>query len=80
MGIASTFRDVCLAVSALRLLDGDPTVKVVVVAAHNWHIKKAPEHAADGCSIRSDATWPLHSVKAIGRSGLVSVDCTSLIR
>lgn len=40
--VASTFRDVYLAESVLRLLDQDPTARVVV-AAHNWHIKKSPE-------------------------------------
>lgn len=47
MGIASTFRDLHLADSVLRLLDADPAAKVVL-AAHNWHIKKAPERAEDG--------------------------------
>ena len=47
MGIASTFRDVYLAESVLRLLDADPAAKVVI-AAHNWHIKKAPERGEDG--------------------------------
>lgn len=40
--VASTFRDVYLAESVLRLLNQDPTARVVV-AAHNWHIKKSPE-------------------------------------
>ena len=47
MGIASTFRDTYLADSILRLLDQDPTAKVVL-AAHNWHIKRAPERGEDG--------------------------------
>ena len=47
MGIASTFRDVYLAESVLRSLNEDPAAKVVV-AAHNWHIKKEPERGDDG--------------------------------
>lgn len=42
--VASTLRDVYLAESVLQLLDQDPEARVVV-AAHNWHIKKAPEPA-----------------------------------
>lgn len=40
--VASTLRDVYLAESVLRLLEEDPSVRVVV-AAHNWHIKRSPE-------------------------------------
>ena len=40
--IASTFRDLYLAESVLRLLNQDPNAKIVL-AAHNWHIKKAAE-------------------------------------
>ncbi|GAA1485432.1 erythromycin esterase family protein [Brachybacterium fresconis] len=47
MGNASTFRDVYLAESVLRLLESDPSAKIVL-AAHNWHIKKTPERAEDG--------------------------------
>ncbi|TDD57011.1 erythromycin esterase family protein [Nonomuraea terrae] len=43
--VASTFRDVYMAESVLRLLDGDAGTRVVL-AAHNWHIQKTP--AAEG--------------------------------
>lgn len=36
---ASTFRDVYMAESVLRLLEGDQRV---VLAAHNWHIQRTP--------------------------------------
>lgn len=39
---ASTFRDVYIAESILHLLDQDPSARIVL-AAHNWHLKKAPE-------------------------------------
>lgn len=42
MGTASTFRDLYMAESIVRILDENPAAKVVL-AAHNWHIKKAPE-------------------------------------
>ena len=47
MGIASTYRDLYLAESVLRLTEADPSAKVVL-AAHNWHIKKTPERGEDG--------------------------------
>lgn len=47
MGAASTFRDLYMAESVLRVLDGDPAARVVF-AAHNWHIKKAPERGDNG--------------------------------
>lgn len=40
--VASTFRDVYIARSVLRLLAADPDARVVL-AAHNWHIQKTPE-------------------------------------
>lgn len=39
---ASTFRDLYLAESVLRVLDADPDARIVF-AAHNWHIMKTPE-------------------------------------
>ncbi|MEU3271374.1 erythromycin esterase family protein [Saccharomonospora sp. NPDC006951] len=39
---ASTFRDLYLAESVLRLLEADPQARVVL-AAHNWHIQKTTE-------------------------------------
>lgn len=47
IGIASTFRDVYLAESVTRLLDADRSARIVL-AAHNWHIGRAPERAEDG--------------------------------
>ena len=47
MGIASTYRDIYLAESVLRHIGSDPSAKVVL-AAHNWHIKKTPERGEDG--------------------------------
>lgn len=47
IAVASTYRDGYLAESVLRLLEQDPATKVVF-AAHNWHIKKAPERDEDG--------------------------------
>lgn len=44
---ASTFRDVYLAESVLHLLDEDPGARIVL-AAHNWHLKKAPEPSGSG--------------------------------
>jgi erythromycin esterase len=44
--VASTFRDVYMAESVLRLLDGDAAGTRVVLAAHNWHIQRTP--AAEG--------------------------------
>lgn len=40
--IASTYRDVYLAESIRHLLHQDPSARIVL-AAHNWHLKKAPE-------------------------------------
>ncbi|MFD9942642.1 erythromycin esterase family protein [Nonomuraea sp. NPDC059023] len=45
--VASTFRDVYMAESVLRLLDGDKSGQRVVLAAHNWHIQRTPA-AEDG--------------------------------
>ncbi|MGC7095080.1 erythromycin esterase family protein [Amycolatopsis lurida] len=44
---ASTFRDVYLAESVLHLLNRDPDARIVL-AAHNWHLKKAPEPFGSG--------------------------------
>lgn len=45
--VASTFRDVYLAETVLHLLDRDPDARIVL-AAHNWHLKKAPEPFGSG--------------------------------
>jgi erythromycin esterase len=45
--VASTFRDVYLAESILHLLEQDPSARIVL-AAHNWHLKKAPEPFGSG--------------------------------
>jgi erythromycin esterase len=45
--IASTFRDVYLAESVLHQLEQDPSARIVL-AAHNWHLKKAPEPFGTG--------------------------------
>lgn len=39
---ASTFRDLYIAEQVLRLLEADPCARIVL-AAHNWHIKKSVE-------------------------------------
>ncbi|TCP57259.1 erythromycin esterase [Tamaricihabitans halophyticus] len=39
---ASTFRDIYIAESIRRLLDRDPSTRIVLTA-HNWHLMKAPE-------------------------------------
>ncbi|WP_181448525.1 erythromycin esterase family protein [Nonomuraea aridisoli] len=43
---ASTFRDLYMAESVLRLLDGDAANTRVVLAAHNWHIQRTPAEGA----------------------------------
>ncbi|MDF5757009.1 erythromycin esterase family protein [Spongiactinospora sp. TRM90649] len=43
---ASTFRDVYMAESVLRLLEEDPGARVVL-AAHNWHIQRTPAAESD---------------------------------
>lgn len=45
--VASTFRDVYLAESMLHQLEQDPSARIVL-AAHNWHLKKAPEPFGSG--------------------------------
>nr|AKR54059.1 esterase [Nocardiopsis sp. CMB-M0232] len=44
---ASTYRDLYLAETVLHLLEQDPAARVVLVA-HNWHVKKAPEPFGSG--------------------------------
>ncbi|MBN6040388.1 erythromycin esterase family protein [Amycolatopsis sp. 195334CR] len=45
--VASTFRDLYLAETVLHLLARDPGARIVL-AAHNWHLKKAPEPFGNG--------------------------------
>jgi erythromycin esterase len=40
---ASTFRDQYIALSVERLLEANPSGTRIILAAHNWHIKKTPD-------------------------------------
>jgi len=44
---ASTFRDLYMAESVLHLMEQDPGARIVL-AAHNWHLRKTPAPAESG--------------------------------